>query len=78
MVADNQEVSAKAGSTDGTGGNVAENAAPVNQDPLDSGQKTTEKTDENGNVKDKETREIIGKLLHSLIFWTRRLEQLNG
>ena len=33
-----------------------------------------EKIDENGNVKDKETRKIISELLESLIAWTRRLK----
>jgi len=34
-----------------------------------------EKIDENGKLKDKETREIIRELLHSLISWTRKLKR---
>jgi len=34
-----------------------------------------EKIDENGRLKDEETREIIRELLNSLITWTRRLKE---
>ena len=34
-----------------------------------------EKIDENGRLKDEETRKIIKELLHNLITWTRRLKK---
>jgi len=36
-----------------------------------------EKIDENGRLKDEETREIIRELLKSLIAWTKRLKKVN-